>query len=90
MSTSQILTITGAAQQSNAISSTRVKVAATAPFYYAVGVNPTAGTAFANTRLIPGNVITQINMEGIGNKVSILGQGVAGNISLTQIGIAVV
>ena len=86
MATSQIIAVNGAAQQSSAILSTKVKVAASVPFYYAVGSNPTAGPAFANTRMIPANVITSINMEGVGNKVSVISAGTAGNVSITTVG----
>ena len=86
MSTSQIIAVNGAAQQSNAISSTKVKVASSVPFYYAVGSDPTASPAFANTRMIPANVITGINMEGLGNKLSVVFAGTAGNISITTVG----
>jgi len=86
MATSQIIAVTGAAQKSNAITSTKVKVAASVPFYYAVGVDPTASPAFANTRMIPANVITSVNMEGVGNKISLIFAGTTGNVSVTTVG----
>jgi hypothetical protein len=86
MSTSQIIAVNGAAQQSNAISSTKVKVASSVPFYYAVGSDPTASPTFANTRMIPANVITSINMEGLGNKISVIFAGTTGNVSITTVG----
>ena len=86
MSTSQIIAVNGAAQQSNAILSTKVKVASSVPFYYAVGSDPTASPTFANTRMIPANVITSINMEGLGNKISVIFAGTAGNVSITTVG----
>ena len=86
MSTSQIIVVNGAAQQSSAILSTKVRVASSVPFYYAVGSDPTASPAFANTRMIPANIITGINMEGLGNKLSVIFAGTAGNISITTVG----
>jgi hypothetical protein len=86
MSTSQIIAVTGAAQQSSAIASTKARVAASVPFYYAVGSDPTASPTFANTRMIPANVITSINMEGLGNKISVIFAGTTGNVSITTVG----
>lgn len=86
MATSQIIAVTGAAQASNAVPSTKAKVVSSVPFYYAVGSNPTASTAYANTRLAIGPGITFINMEGVNNKISVLAAGTAGNLSITAVG----
>lgn len=86
MATSQIIALTGSAQASNAIASTKAKVVASASFYYAVGANPVAGTGFANTSLAAGPGVTFINMEGVNNKISVLSAGTAGNVSITAVG----
>jgi len=87
MPTTQTIIVSGTAQQSNAISSTKVRVAAQVPFFYAVGTNPTASPAFANTRMIPTAGVTSINMEGVNNKISMIFAGTAGNVSVTTVGL---
>lgn len=86
MATSQTIAVNGTAQQSSAIASTKVKVTASVPVFYTVGANPVAAPSFANTRMIPANIPTSVNMEGVGNKMSLIFAGTAGNVSITQIG----
>ena len=86
MATSQTIAVSGAAQQSSAIASTKVRVTASVPCFYAVGANPTAAPGFANTRMISAGTTASVNMEGVGNKMSLIFAGTAGNVSITQVG----
>jgi hypothetical protein len=85
---SQILTATGSSTQSGVINSTKARVVSTAAIYLAVGQNPTAGTGFANTIMIPSNTVRYVNMTGLGNKVAILQvAGGGANVEVTDIGV---
>ena len=80
----QVIAINGTSQATAAFAeSIRVKVVASAPFFYAVGSNPTAYAG--NCKLFPagkGDII----LGALNQKVAVLGAGVTGNVSLTEIG----
>ena len=83
----QVLISTGPGNvvQSTVINSTKVRVTANVQAHYAVGVNPTCFQG--NCELIPANAIKYINMQGLGNKIAIMGSSSASEVSITQIGI---
>ena len=86
MSYSQTISVTGAAQQTAVINSTKAKIATQVSVFYAVGANPTAIPGAANTALMPAGLLRDINMDGSGNKISLIYAGTAGNVTITQIG----
>jgi hypothetical protein len=86
MSYTQVLISTGPGNsvQSTVINSTKVRVTANVPTHYAVGVNPICYQG--NCELIPANSIKYINMQGLGNKIAIMGSSSTSEVSITQIG----
>jgi ABC-type taurine transport system substrate-binding protein len=86
MSYSQTITVSGTPQQTTVINSTRAKIAAQVSVFYAVGANPTAVPTASNTALMPAGALRDINLNGNGNKISLVFAGTAGNVTITQIG----
>jgi len=87
MASQIIVAGTGAAVQSTALNSTKIRVTANASaMYYAVGSNPTPGAGFANTEIIASSTTRYINMQGLGNKIAFLGVNQAGTASVTECG----
>lgn len=78
-------TAVNVAGASTNINSTKVKVVANAACVYAINA-PATLTANAGA-LIPANFPTYINMQGIGNKISVLPvSGVATAVTVTEVG----
>jgi len=81
----QVLTVSSSSPRSSTvINSTKIRVTANAAVHFAVGVNPTANTT--SCELIPPNVTRYINMEGLGNKISIIGSVQTAELSITRVG----
>jgi len=85
---SQIITAgTGTSVQSTVINSTKIRVTSnTSAAYFSVGSNPTAGASFSNTEIIAASSTRYINMQGLGNKISILGVNQAVTVSVAEVG----
>ena len=85
-----VIAANGTSQQTAALTSTKVKIAATVAVYYAVGANPTAYSS--NCAIIPANTVRDINIgngnvaAGTGNKIAFLQVSTGGNVSVTEIG----
>ena len=87
MATYTVVTATAinvAAGNGNSINSTKVKVIANTSCVYAINA---PATLTANVGQIPQNVITYINMGGIGRQLSVLPVGgVSTAVTVTEIG----
>lgn len=76
----QVIAANGTSQQSSAIQGDKVKVTTSANgVFYAVGANP---VAYSNSAILPANSVRFVNMRGIGNKIAILQNGGASNVSV--------
>lgn len=82
---SQSISVTTSSVQSNSVSSTKIKVATTGAVYYAVGSNPVAYSS-GNCAILPANVVRDVNMEGLGNKIAFLALSGTVPVSVTPIG----
>jgi hypothetical protein len=81
----QVLTVgTSSSVQSAAIDSTKIRVTANAAIHFSVGVSPTAFTN--NCELIAAGQTRYINMQGLGNKIAMIGSSGVGEASIVPCG----
>lgn len=85
MPTAQVITVgTSTSVQSAAVASTKVRVTANAAVHYQVGASPVAYTG--NCEIISANSVRYINMEGLNNKIAVLGSSQVAEVSVVAIG----
>ena len=79
--------VSASAVTTPAITSTKVIVIANVACY--ANINGTASTTSNAAPLVPANIKTSINMQGIGNYLSLLSTNGPAAITVTQVGVVV-